>query len=490
MLLERRDPADSNSSDEMGGSGEMIKAPTDEERTKVPQGGKEIESPIAGPGHPKGNEVRSEIGLQDLRQRIYAKAKAEPNWRFWGLYVHVCKMETLRAAYKMAKENKGAPGIDGVTFEAIEEAGPEPFLEQIRAELVSGTYRPERNRRKEIPKGNGKVRVLGIPTIKDRVVQGALKLILEPIFEADFQDSSFGYRPGRKAHDAVDRVAKAIVQGKTTIIDLDLKSYFDNIRHHIVFEKVARRVNDGKVMHLLKMLLKANGKQGVPQGGVISPLIANLYLNEMDMRLEELKEETRTNMYVQVEYARYADDQVILVDGHERWKALPDRVMQTVKEELDKVKVEINHEKTKVVDLRKGESFSFLGFDFRRVRSKSGKWRADRKPGIKARKKLTQEVKEICNRNRGKPVNELVSRINPVVRGWVNYFRVGNSAETFWCIRYWVNWKVRRHMMRSRERRGIGWNKWSNQWMYDVLGLYNDYGIRYYEGNVSPQWVP
>ena len=159
------------------------------------------------------------ISLRDLRRRIYVKAKAEPSWRFWGLYVHVCKEETLREAYRLAKENDGAPGIDGVTFEAIEEGGVESFLERIRDELASRKYRPMRNRRKEIPKDGGKkVRVLGIPTIRDRVVQGALKLILEPIFEADFQPGSFGYRPRRTAHEAVSRVAKGIIQGKTQVM--------------------------------------------------------------------------------------------------------------------------------------------------------------------------------------------------------------------------------------------------------------------------------
>jgi RNA-directed DNA polymerase len=209
--------------------------------------------------------------LQDLRERIYVKAKAEPAHRFWGLYVHVSKLETLRAAYKLAKENNGAPGIDGVTFEVIEEAGVEAFLEGIRAELVTHTYRPMRNRRKEIPKGNGKVRVLGIPSIRDRVVQGALKLILEPIFEADFQPGSFGYRPNRNPHQAINVVARAIAARKTRVIDLDLKAYFDNVRHHILMEKVAKRVQDPEVLHLLRMILKASGKKGVPQGGVITP---------------------------------------------------------------------------------------------------------------------------------------------------------------------------------------------------------------------------
>ena len=213
------------------------------------------------------------VSLQDLRRKIYAKAKAEAHWRFWGLYVHVCKMETLRAAYAMAKANDGAPGSDGVSFEAIEEQGVEGFLEQIRDELIQRTYVPLRARKKEIPKeGSNKVRTLSIPCIRDRVVQGALKLIVEPIFEADFQPGSFGYRPKRSAHQALVRVADAIAQGKTRVIDIDLKAYFDGVRHDLLLAKVAQRIRDDEVLHLLKIMLKANGKQGVPQGGVITPL--------------------------------------------------------------------------------------------------------------------------------------------------------------------------------------------------------------------------
>jgi RNA-directed DNA polymerase len=172
--------------------------------------------------------IKTPISLQDLRRSLYVKAKAESTWRFWGLYVHVCKMETLREAYQMAKKNNGAPGIDGVTFEAIEESGVEMFLQQIRDELVTNTYRPTPVRRKEIPKdGGNKVRVLSIPSIRDRVVQGSLKLILEPIFEADFQPGSYGYRPKRTAHQAVNRVAQAIVSRKTRVIDLDLRAYLE-----------------------------------------------------------------------------------------------------------------------------------------------------------------------------------------------------------------------------------------------------------------------
>src|SRR5207344_944935 len=246
------------------------------------------------------------IDLQDLRRRIYVKAKAEPSWRFWGLYVHVCKMETLRAAYEMAKQNDGAPGVDGVTFEDIEAQGAEALLEQLRDELTGHTYQPLPARRQEIPKDGGKVRILSIPAIRDRVVQGALKLILEPVFEADFQDGSFGYRPNRTAHAAVHRVADAIVRYKTRVIDIDLKAYFDNVRHQPLLAKVAARVNDADVMRLLKMILKASGKKGVPQGGVISPLLSNLFLSEVDRMLERAKEVTRRGKYTYVRYARYA----------------------------------------------------------------------------------------------------------------------------------------------------------------------------------------
>jgi RNA-directed DNA polymerase len=183
--------------------------------------------------------TKASVKLQDLRRRIYVKAKSEPEWRFWGLFVHVCKVETLEEAYKLAKKNNGAPGIDGVTFEQIEEQGKEQFLMQLKEELEEETYQPLRNRRTEIPKPNNKVRILGIPAIRDRVVQGALRLVLEPIFEADFQDGSYGYRPKRSPQDAVQRVATAIAEGKTTVIDLDLKAYFDNVRHHILLEKIA-----------------------------------------------------------------------------------------------------------------------------------------------------------------------------------------------------------------------------------------------------------
>jgi RNA-directed DNA polymerase len=256
----------------------------------------------------KGEMTRTPIRLQDLRRSLYVKAKAEPTWRFWGLYVHVCKMETLQEAYRMAKKNDGAPGMDGVTFAAIEEGGRESFLKQIQDELVQHTYQPMRVRKKEIPKDGGtKIRVLSIPAIRDRVVQGALKLILEPIFEADFQSGSYGYRPKRTAQEAVLQVDKAIMEGKTRVIDLDLRAYFDNVQHYLLLEKVARRIQDARMMRLLNLILKSTGKKGVPQGGVISPVLSNVYLNEADRMLEKAIATTRRGKYTHVQYARFAD---------------------------------------------------------------------------------------------------------------------------------------------------------------------------------------
>ncbi len=420
------------------------------------------------------------IRLQDLQRRIYAKAKAEPSWRVWGLYVHVCKLETLRAAYAAAKANNGAPGIDGVTFAAIEAAGVDGFLQQLRDALVSRTYRPLRCRKQATPKEGGrKVRVLSIPAIRDRVVQGALKLVLEPIFEADFQPGSFGYRPKKSAHQAVDRVAEAIRQNKTRVVDLDLRAYFDNVRHDLLLAKVARRVNDADVLALLKQMLKASGKTGVPQGGVISPVLSNLYLTEVDRMLERAKVVTRFRQYTALEYARFADDLVILVDAHPRHAWLLDAVNKRLREELALLKVEVNEEKSRLVDLAKGETFDFLGFTIRRVRSRRGVWWPQQTPQLKKRTALLRTLKEVFRSSQSQPVARVIAVINPVLRGWVQYFAVGNASRCFSYVRNWVEQKVRRHLMRARNRRGLGWTRWSRRWLYETLGLYGDYRIRY-----------
>jgi RNA-directed DNA polymerase len=435
--------------------------------------------------------TKASINLQDLRRRLYVKAKAETSWRFWGLYVHACKMETLRQAYALAKENDGAPGVDGVTFEAIEAQGVDAFLEQIRDELVGRTYKPLPARRQEIPKdGGNKVRVLSIPAIRDRVVQGALKLIVEPIFEADFQPGSFGYRPKKAAHEAVDRVAQAIVRYKTRVIDFDLRSYFDNIRHDRLLAKVAKRINDNDVMHLLKVMLKANGRRGVPQGGVISPLLSNIYLNEVDRMLERAKEvtleATNDGKYTRIEYARFADDLVILIDAHPRHDWLLPAVEKRLREEFAALQVEINEEKSRIVDLSRGESFGFLGFDFRRIRSRGGAWRVKYTPKLKKRTALLRKLKAVFHRYRSQPVERVIEEINPVLRGWVNYFAVGHPSECFSFVQIWVEKKVRRHLMHARQRKGFGWTRWSRQGLYENFKLFNSYKVRRPQPKVAP----
>ena len=392
------------------------------------------------------------ISLQDLRRRLYVEAKADKQWRFWGLYVHVAKLETLRAAYDLAKRNNGAPGIDGVTFEAIEAVGHEVFLAALRDEL-------------------------GIPTIRDRVVQGALKLILEPIFEADFHDGSYGYRPRRKAQEAVVRVQKAIVESKTQVIDLDLAAYFDSVRHDLLLGKVARRVQDAGILHLLKLVLTASGKRGVPQGGVISPLLANIYLNEVDGMLERAREVTRDGGRLRMQYARYADDLVILVDGHPRQAWLLRAVNRRLREELAKLDLRLNEAKSRVVDLRKGEAFGFLGFTIRRVQSRRGKWWPMTVPAVKQRTVLLGRLREEFRRGDSQPVGRVIAKINPILRGWVNYFRIGNAARCFAFVKDWVERKVQRHLMRARNRRGFGWKRWSRERLYPTLRLFNDYRV-------------
>jgi hypothetical protein len=321
-------------------------------------------------------------------------------------------METLQAAYRMAKSNHGAPGIDGITFDVIEESGVENFLKQIQDELVHNTYQPTAVRKKEIPKdGGNKVRVLSIPSIRDRVVQGALKLILEPIFEADFQSGSYGYRPKRSAHEAVDRVAQAIVQGLTRIM------------------------------------------------------------------LEKAIATTRRGKYLNVQYSRFADDMVVLIDSRPRHAWLLGAVEKRLREELAKLRVEINEEKSRKVDLSEGGSFGFLGFEYRRIRSRKGKWRAHYVPKLKKRTALLRKLKGIFRRYVSQPVGRVIELINPILRGWVRYFAVGDSSRCFSYIKLWVEKKVRRHLMRAQGRKGFGWKRWSTPWLYDTLGLFNEYRV-------------
>src|ERR1039458_9131366 len=233
---------------------------------------------------------------------------------------------------------------------------------------------------------------------------------------------------------------------------------------YLLLEKVARRVRDDEVMHLLKMMLKVTGEKGVPQGGVISPLLSNLYLTEVDRMLEKAITTTRRGEYTNVQYARFADDLVILIDAHPRHDWLVKAVERRLREELAKLRVEINEDKSRMVDLAKGESFSFLGFEYRRIRSRNRVWRPYYAPKLKKRTALFAKLREVFRRNVSQPVGKVIERINPILRGWVNYFRIGDSSRCFSMVKRWVEKKVRRHLMRASKRKGMGWKRWSREW--------------------------
>jgi RNA-directed DNA polymerase len=281
-------------------------------------------------------------------------------------------------------------------------------------------------------------------------------------------------------------VAQAIVESKTRVIDIDLRAYFDNVQHYLLLEKVARRVQDDEVMHLLKMMLKATGEKGVPQGGVISPLLSNLYLTEVDRMLEKAMNTTRNGKYTNVQYARFADDLVILISSHPRHDWLVPAVTKRLREELAKLRVEINEEKSRLANLAKGDSFGFLGFEFRRILSRKGVWRPNYAPKLKKRTALLAKLRDVFRRFASQPVGRVIEVINPMLRGWVNYFAVGHASECFSFIKNWVEKKIRRHLMRAGKRQGFGWKRWSRSWLYGELGLFNLYRVRRPEPKAQP----
>lgn len=424
--------------------------------------------------------IKAPIGLQELRRRIYRKAKSDKTHRFWGIFVHITKTETLEEAYRLAKRNGGAPGTDGQTFDDIESRGLAAFLEDLREELLSGKYKPRPNRRVDIPKGNGKVRTLQIPCIRDRVVQGALKLILEAIFEADFCPNSYGFRPKRSPHGALAAVRRSVLRRMSIVIDVDLSRYFDTIRHSILLDKIAKRVQDPQVMHLVKQIITVGGKVGVPQGGPFSPLAANIYLTEVDWAFDAIRRQTAEGPFEAVNYHRFADDIVITVSGHHSKRGWAEQALQRLQEELTPLGVELNKDKTKVVNTLEGEAFGFLGFDLRRVRKRQGKGHFIlMTPKKKARQAIKAKVRDIIRRGGATPVKDLVAHINATVAGWVNYFRVGNSSRAFSEVRDYVEMKVRTLLTRRKRRRkrGVGWRRWSNEYLYGVLGLFWDWKI-------------
>ena len=425
--------------------------------------------------------TKAPINLQELRRRIYRKAKADKTHRFWGIFVHVAKAETLEEAYRTAKRNGGAPGIDGQTFEDVERTGLPEFLATVREELITSRYKPKPNRRVDIPKGNGKFRTLQIPCIRDRVVQGAVKLILEAIFEADFCSNSYGFRPQRSPHRALAETRCSVLRRMSTVIDVDLSRYFDTIRHSVLLDKIAKRVQDPQVMRLVKQIIQAGGKIGVPQGGPFSPLAANIYLNEVDWIFDGIRCKTAEGPYERVNYHRFADDIVITVSGHHTKRGWAERALQRLQEQLAPLGVELNQEKTKLVDMLKGESFGFLGFELRRVRkSRKGGYFIRMTPKKKARKAIKAKIRETIRRGGATPAKQLISQINAILAGWVNYFWVGHSSRAFSEVRDYVEMKVRTFLTRRKRRRktSVGWRRWSNEYLYGVLGLYWDWTIQ------------
>lgn len=425
--------------------------------------------------------IKAPINLQELRRRRYRKAKSEKTHRFWGLFVQVTKMETLEEAYRVAKRNGGAPGIDGQTFQDIESGGVATFLAAVREDLVTGRYQPLPNRRVEIPKGDGKVRTRQIPCIRDRVVQGALKLILEAVFEADFCSNSYGYRPKRSPHGALAEVRRRLLRRRSTVIEVDLSRYFDTIRHAVLLDQIAQRIQDPQVMHLVNQILKAGGKVGVPQGGPFSPLAANIYLNEVDGFFDAIRGRTAEGGYEALNDHRFADDIVITVSGHHTQRGWAERARQRLQEQLVPLGVELNLGKTRMVNTLKGEAFGFLGFDLRRVRKRHGDgYFLLMTPKKKARQAIKAKVRDLIAHGGATPEAEVVQRINATLAGWVSYFRVGNSSRAFSEVRDYVEMKVRTLLTRRKRRRksSVGWRRWSNEYLYHVLGLYWDWKIR------------
>jgi RNA-directed DNA polymerase len=415
--------------------------------------------------------------LQEFQRKLHEKAKAEPKYRFYSLYDKMYRMEVLVEAFRKAKANRGASGVDNETFEDVEKKGVIEYLAELRLEMKERRYVPKPVRRVYIPKANGKQRPLGIPTIRDRIVQTAFLLILEPIFEADFSDSSFGFRPGKSAHDAVREIHKYLCWGCEEVYDVDLEKYFDTVDHSKLMKLVARRVVDGHVLHVIKQWLSCGyvedgqhrqSKKGTPQGGVISPLLANIYLNPVDRAFERKGLGALQNGSIHL--VRYADDMVILA------KRNLEEGVNLLHHYTERLGLRLNEEKTRRLKLNIGNSVDFLGFRFHNVRSRQTgtRWMMVY-PSPRSQERCRTHVRELVHHSHPLRVKEQVENVNRYLRGWVGYFRLGNATATFHQLAYFVDRRVRHVIWRRRGLRGYGWNKLTRQYLYGELGLYHDY---------------
>lgn len=417
-------------------------------------------------------QLRLDLDLRDpkretekvnrLRFKLGEKAKQEPKFRFYSLYQHIHRMDVLRIAWKQVKANKGGPGIDGVKFDDFDvEEKVETFLLEIQESLKGRTYRPMPVRRVYIPKPNGKLRPLGIPIIRDRVVQQAAKLILEPIFESDFLDCSHGFRPGKSAEDALETIKRGIKTGKKSIYDADLKGYFDSIPHNKLMKCLEMRIADRKVLSLIKMWLKcpihenSKGKtkkifpkEGTPQGGVISPLLANVYLHWFDKVFHACDGPAK---WAKAQLVRYADDFVILAYYQS------DKLTKWVESKIDGwLGLKINKEKTTIIDLNKGQTLNFLGFSFRYVNDRKGRSYKylEMAPSKQAVAKERDALRELISyKYNWMPVPELVDKVNSQITGWSGYFRKGYYRKAMRDINHYLRERLTQHLMRRSQRR-------------------------------------
>ncbi len=410
--------------------------------------------------------------IRDFQRKIYQKAKQEKGFRFYILYDKIYAMRFLREAYKRVKTNKGAAGVDGETFKKVEEYGTERYLREIQEELERKSYRPSPVKRVYIPKANGKERPLGIPTIKDRIVQMSCKLVIEPIFEADFEDSSYGFRPKRSASGAIGTIKKAMQAGKTEVLDADLSAYFDTIPHDKLMKTVAQRISDKNVLHLIKTWLKApvkderdggsakKNKKGTPQGGVISPLLANIYLHLVDRLVNKQNSIFQRNG---IEIVRYADDFVLM------GRKITEASLDKLKSVLERMELRLNEEKTKTVEARE-ESFDFLGFTIRYDRDRYGRNRRywNIVPSQKSSKKIRDKIREWLNSNKMASPIQVAAGINRIIRGWINYFQIKGVSypkKALRDLRYYLREKLNRYYKRKSQRK----SKLYRQGAFEVL---------------------